>query len=326
MTDQVATGKPRLAGKRAVVTGSSSGIGRDIALLLAAEGASVVVNARGTRGGGAGAIDAVVDEIRAAGGRAIAFRGAVDDPAVAGELIDECVKHFGGIDILINNAGIVSPQSLGPVTRCSLEEWEQTLKVNLNGPFFTSRAALPHMVKQRWGRIVNAGSFAGGGRMGGSAYSASKSALLGFSRAMASDYGPYGITVNVYAPEARTPMSDDGLHVYEQSLKYWETKGFRTPAETQYLRGLGGPEGVAPWVAYLCTQEAGYINGRAFAVESRRVALLGQPDEERVLFREFEGKGRWSVDDLVRVAPLAFPIQNSWPPRTGEDLARWEKG
>ena len=133
--DRAAEGRPRLAGKRAVVTGSSSGIGREIALYLAAQGASVVVNARGSRGDGAAALDAVVSEIRSAGGNAIGFRGAVDDPASAAELIAACVKQFGNIDILINNAGIVSPESLGPVAKCSLEEWDETLKVNLSGAF-----------------------------------------------------------------------------------------------------------------------------------------------------------------------------------------------
>ena len=313
----------KLKGKRAVVTGSSMGIGRDIALLLAAEGAQVVVNARGTGEAGKGAIDSVVDEIRAAGGTAVGVAGAVDDPVFAVELIEQCVKQFGGIDILVNNAAILSPEALGPATDCPLETWDRTLKVNLNGPFYTSRAALPHMIKQQWGRIINAASYAGLGWMGGSAYIAAKSGLIGFSRAMAADYGPYGITVNVYNPEASSPMNDPAI--FGQMMQHWVDRGYRTPAEAKYFANLGGGDGVAPWIAYLGSDESDYINGCVFAVESRRISLVAQPEEQRVLFHDFKKNGPWKLDELSTLAPLAFPVENRWPRRVGEALERWEK-
>jgi 3-oxoacyl-[acyl-carrier protein] reductase len=315
----------RLQGRAAVVTGSSSGIGRSIALSLAGEGAAVVINARGSRAGGTGAIDAVVDEIRAAGGQAIGIAGAVDDAAVVARLVDGCVAAFGRIDILVNNAAIYSEAAIGPVEGCPIDEWQRILSVNLNAVFYGARAAIPHMKRQRWGRILNAGSFAGTGQMGGSAYCASKAALFGLGRAMAADYGPYGITVNTYNPEAVTAMGDvQDPAAYTAMIARWLDRGFRNQAEVDYLVGLKGPDGVAPWVTYLCTEEGGALNGHVFAVEGRRVALLGGPDEERVLVRDYEAAGPWALDELARMAPLAFPLPNRWPRRDDIVLDRWD--
>ena len=314
----------KLKGKRAIVTGSSAGIGREIALLLAAQGASVAINARGSGPKGIAAVDEVVDEIRAKGGIAIGVAGAVDDPKFAQELVEQCVSQFGGIDILINNAAIYGVETIGPIDQCSVEAWEETLRVNLSGPFYTTRIALQYMIKQRWGRIINAASYAGTGKMGGSAYSSAKSGLFGFTRALAADYGPYGITANVYNPEAFSVMNDP--EVFKQALVFWKARGYRSDAEVAYYANLGGAEGVAPWVAYLATEEAGYLNGRVFAVESRRVAMLAQPDEEKILYHDFANHGPMSLDELTKLAPLVFPVSNDWPRREGDALARWEKG
>jgi 3-oxoacyl-[acyl-carrier protein] reductase len=311
----------RLEGKRALVTGSSRSIGRAIARLLAREGVKVVINARGSDRAGLRAIDDVVGEIRASGGTAIGLAGAVDHPDSAKQLVDGCVAAFGGIDILINNAGIYGIESVAPLTECSDDAWQQTLSVNLTGVFYTCRAALHHMVRQRWGRIINAGSVAGTGRFGGSAYSASKAALFGLGRAMAADYGPYGITVNTYNPEAH-PVQDTSY--YPEVVQRWVDRGYVGQAEATFRAGMGGPEGVAPWIAYLCTDEAAYLNGQVFAVDARRVALLGEPDESRVLFCPATNGGAWSIDALSSAAPLAFPVKNYWPRRTGDDLTRWE--
>jgi 3-oxoacyl-[acyl-carrier protein] reductase len=236
------------------------------------------------------------------------------------------VETWGGIDILINNAAILMlPGALGPMATCPLDVWEETMRVNLNGPFYVTRAALPIMAQQRWGRILTAGSYAGLGPMGGSAYTTAKSALFGFSRAIASDYGPYGITSNVYNPEARTPMSDQTPDQWAKAHKRYLERGYRTEAEVRYIDGIGGPDGISPWVTYLCTDEADYINGRVFAVESRRIAMIALPDEERFLFRDAAQQGPWSLEELCKLAPLVFPVSNAWPRREGEALARWEK-
>lgn len=312
-----------LAGKRAIVTGSSSGIGRAIAILLAAEGAQVVVNARGSGPNGVAAINAVVDEITGSGGKAIAFAGAVDAPDVAKAMVARCVDAFGGVDILVNNAGIFGASA--PVDQCPLDEWRAVMRVNLDGVFFMCREALPHMKAQRWGRIITAGSLAGYGQIGGSGYSASKSALYGLMRSIAADYGPYGVTANCYNPEARGVMGGSADQtVFDGYVRHYKEKGFYTAAEAAYLAGIGGPDGVAPWIAYLCSDQADYLNGQTFALDTRRVALVAPPDEVRMLFRDAATQGPWSINELERLAPLVFPLVNEWPRREGQALADWE--
>jgi NAD(P)-dependent dehydrogenase (short-subunit alcohol dehydrogenase family) len=315
-----------LANKRVVVTGSSSGIGRSIALYFADQGAKVVINARGSGANGKQALKEVVSSIQGNGGTAVSIAAPIDDPESAKSIIDCCVDHFGGIDILVNNAAILSPSSLGPAGDCPIDEWNQVLQINLNGAFYVTRAALPHMQKQRWGRILNAASYAGTGRMGGSAYSTSKAGLIGFTSALAGDYGPYGITSNVYNPEAQTPMGDnDNPEVYEQMVNYWLTRGYKTPADIRYIEKLGPPEGVAPWLAYLCTEDAANINGQVFALESRRIALLSRFNEERALYHDFAREGALSQERLAELAPIVFPVENPWPALDEASLEKWEQ-
>jgi NAD(P)-dependent dehydrogenase (short-subunit alcohol dehydrogenase family) len=314
----------RLLGKRAIVTGSSSGIGRAIALSLAREGAKIVVTARGSGPTGIDAISEVVDEIHSAGGTAVGLSGPVNDPDFAEALVNHCVEQFGGIDILVNNAGVYTQE---PAAACALAVWRETLDVNLNAAFYTSRFALPLMAKQRWGRVLNAASFSSSGLLGGAAYSASKSALNGFTRAIAADYGPYGITANVYNPEALTAMGASGdREVFKGLFTRWRDRGYLNEAEVAYRIGINGPDGVAPWITYLCLDEADYLNGEVFAVESRRVAVLPWPDEERVFFRDFDRHGPWRMEELQSMAPLVFPFRNRWPRRAEDDLEKWEKG
>ena len=314
----------RLDGKGAIVTGSSTGIGRGIALTLAHYGASVVVNARGSGASGVKAIDDVVDEITSAGGKAIAVAGSVDDPNFANRLVERCIDAFGAVDILVNNAAIYDAQCILPVTECPLDTWQRILSVDVNSVFFMSRAALPHMIKKRWGRVITAASYAGTGRLGGSAYCTAKSALFGLTRAMAVDYGPYGITSNAYNPEALTPNSQsvdpEGMAAM---VNRWVTRGALTARELNYMVELGGPDGVAPWIAYLCLDESANINGHTFAVEGRRVSLIAPPDEARLLYRNATDQGPWSLDELVKLSPMAFPLTNEWPRRSEEELAAW---
>lgn len=315
-----------LKGKSAIVTGSSAGIGRAIAEELARQGARVVINARGSRPEGVAEIERVAQGICDAGGEAIAVPGAVDDPAFAPRLIGAAVEAFGTLDILVNNAAIYSEQAIGPVDQCPVDEWRRVMAVNLDGVFQLCREALPILKRNRWGRILNAASFAGTGKMGGSAYSVSKAALYGLGRAMAADYGPWGITVNTYCPEATTDM---GNAIDPAALKammdYWLDRGFRTQSEIDYITGLKGPEGIAPFVTYLCLPEADRINGHVFAVEGRRVALMGAPDEDRVLYRDdYDSRGPWRVDELRALAPMAFPLANQWPARDEAQLTTWE--
>ena len=311
----------KLKDKRAVITGSSRSIGREIAKCLAKEGAKVVINASGESDSSRSAMDSVVDEIRDLGGTAIGIAGTVDDPASANALVEGCVSEFGGIDILINNAGTYDTDGVGAVADCSDESWSKLLAVNTSAVFYTCRAALPHMVKQRWGRIINAGSLSGTGKMGGSAYVASKSALFGLGRAMAADYGPYGITINTYNPEAH-PSEDRGY--FPLLVEHWKQRGLVSEAEANFRLGMMEPDGIAPFVGYLCTDEADYLNGRVFAVDARRVSILGEPDEQQLLYRDPARDGSWTIETIQSAAPFAFQVENAWPRRTGDDLVKWE--
>ena len=311
----------KLKDKRAVITGSSRSIGREIAKCLAEEGAKVVINASGASDASRAAMDSVVEEIRDLGGTAIGIAGAVDDPTSAKALVEGCVSEFGGIDILINNAGTYDTDGVSGVADCSDESWKKLFSVNVDAVFYTCRAALPHMVRQQWGRIINAGSVAGTGKFGGSSYVASKSALFGLGRAIAADYGPYGITVNTYNPEAH-PSEDRDF--FPEIVKHWVKRGYVKQPEANFRAGMMEPDGVAPFVAYLCTEDAEYLNGHVFAVDARRVSILGRPDEQQFLYRDPTRDGAWTIDTFKNAAPFAFQVENEWPQRTGDDLAEWE--
>lgn len=287
--------------------------------MFAAQGARVVVNARNAE-----AVAETVDEIRAAGGEAIGIAGAVEAEGFAETLVGGCIEAFGGIDILVNNAAILPPGTLSPVLDCSFEAWKSTLAVNLDGPFRLCQAALPHMIAQRWGRIINASSKAGTGEIGGSAYGASKAAIAGLTRAMAADYGPYGITVNAYNPEALTSMGNaSDRSAFRVMLTSLMNRGLRSAEGVEYSMTVGGPETIAPLLVYLCTEAAENLNGQIFAVESRRIAMLAAPEEMRTLVHDHAASGNWTVEEIERMAPLAFPVANAWPRRTGEALERW---
>ena len=308
----------RLKDKRAVVTGSSAGIGRSIALALAAEGASVVLNARG-----GAAVDAVVEEIRGAGGKAVGLAGSVSEPEFADALVACCIDSFGGIDILINNAGVYNPV---PAGKCSLELWRETLAINLDGAFNTIHAAMPHMTAQRWGRILNAGSQSFTGVNGGAAYPASKGALVSLTRAIATDYGRYGITANVYNPEAITAMgADNDPEAFRNLFRWWREHGYMSEAEMQFKFGVGGPEGVAPWVVYLCSDAGDRFNGEVFAVDHRRIGNVSRPTEERVLWRDAARQGPWTQEELQAIGGYGLPGENRWPRRSEEQIASWEE-
>jgi 3-oxoacyl-[acyl-carrier protein] reductase len=186
------TGK--LAGKVALVTGGSRGLGRGIAEGFAAEGAKIVVNYVKD----AGAADAAVDAISKAGGEAIAVRANVGDEQDAQALVDAAVARFGTIDILVNNAGLLNGV---PLAEMSVAVWDEMIQIHLRGMFLCTRFTIPHMLKQKSGRIINmSGTF---GVVGGANYthlSAAKAGMIGFTRALAREVGHDGIHVNAIAP------------------------------------------------------------------------------------------------------------------------------
>ncbi|NPA93030.1 MAG: 3-oxoacyl-[acyl-carrier-protein] reductase [Chloroflexi bacterium] len=239
-----------LDGKIAVVTGASRGIGRAIAIELAKRGAAVVVNYNRA----ADKAQEVVTAIREAGGQAEAFQADVADFAQAKALIDFAVKTFGGIHILVNNAGITRDNLIMLMKE---EDWDAVINTNLKGTFNCSKAAVRPMMRKRWGRIINISSVAGTiGNPGQTNYSASKAGQIGFTKALAREVASRNITVNAIA-----------VGYIETDI--WE--GVPDEAREQILQMIplgrkGEPEEVAYAVAFLASDQAAYITGQVIGV------------------------------------------------------------
>ena len=240
-----------LAGKSAVVTGAGGGLGREHALLLAREGARVLVNDPGCARDGSGesdAADQVVEEIRAAGGEAEASKTAVGTFATAAEIVQQAVDAFGGVDVLVNNAGILRDRT---ALKMSEEEWSAVLAVHLTGTFSCLQAAGGVMREQgRGGRIINTTSIAGmQGNFGQSNYAAAKAGIYAVTRTAAMELHRYQITVNAISPTAYTRMTADNAGVDESFGERY------------------GPQHVSPLVAYLASDDAAGITGQTLGVE-----------------------------------------------------------
>ncbi len=281
-----------LEGKVAVVTGAGGGIGREHALLLAREGAAVVVNDLGGARDGTGAdtsmADAVVDEIRAAGGRAVAHYGSVADKDAAQGMVDAAVAEYGRLDICICNAGILRDKSFKNMTD---EMWDIVLEVHLRGTYLVTKAAYDFMLEQgEGGRIVMTSSTSGLlGNFGQTNYGAAKAAIAGFMRCLWLEGLKYGITVNVLVPTATSRLTDD---IFPDEIKD------RFPPET-----------VAPAVVWLCTDEAKEVTGRQLMVSGNNVSLLSwqvTPIADQDL-----SKGPWSVEEIGR---RILNSKEDWPP------------
>jgi 3-oxoacyl-[acyl-carrier protein] reductase len=237
-----------LSGRTAVVTGASRGIGRAVALRLAAQGATVVAAARGENA------RAVCDEIAAAGGQARFASIDVTDRDSIDRMVTDALGAYGKIDILVNNAGIARDQLL---LRMKRDDWDAVLATNLTSAFGCVQAVLKPMLKQRGGRIVSISSVVGqSGNAGQANYAASKAGLIGFSKSIAQEVASRGITVNVVAPGLiETDMT---RAITESAHETWAAK---IP-----LGRLGTPDDVAWVVCFLASDEASYITGQVLAV------------------------------------------------------------
>ncbi|GEM86810.1 3-oxoacyl-[acyl-carrier-protein] reductase [Meiothermus granaticius] len=238
--------------RKALVTGSSRGIGRAIVLELARQGNAVVVHYGSNRS----AAEAVAEEARALGAAEVVLLGAdVSKPTEAARLVVEAGAALGGLEVLVNNAGITRDTLL---IRMKDEDWDTVIQTNLTGVFHTTREAVKLMMKARWGRIINITSVVGLlGNPGQANYVAAKAALIGFTRSVAKEYATRGITVNAVAP---------GFIESDMTSKLPEA------VQAEYLKQIptgrfGKPEEVAQAVAFLASEGAAYINGQTLCVD-----------------------------------------------------------
>jgi len=240
----------KLSGKTALVTGASRGIGRAIALRLAAEGASVAVNYNGSEAKAA----EVVEQIRAAGGTAFAVQANVADASSVAAMFDTVLKEFGNLDILVNNAGITAD---GLLIGMKEEQFDRVVDTNLKGAYLCMQLAAKRMLRQRSGRIISISSFTGvHGNAGQTNYAASKAGLIGLTKSAARELGSRGITVNAIAPGY---IDTDMTAALSDQVK--ETILAEIP-----LKRIGMPEDIAAAAAFLASDDAAYITGQVLEV------------------------------------------------------------
>ncbi len=303
----------RLKNRVAVVTGGGRGIGRGIALLLAEEGAAVVVNDLGANPDGTGQsatpADDVAAEIKARGGAAIANGDSVASFTAAENLINNAVKEFGRIDILVNNAGILRDRM---VFNLSEEDWDSVIAVHLKGTFNCTRHAAVHMRQQKSGRVISMSSTSGlYGNSGQANYGAAKDGIAAMTRVVARELGKYGITVNAVCPGATTRMTQT---VGDSARQARQKAGIQTPAaQAAFTLKHTGPENVAPWVTWLATDAARDVNGQVFFVMGGLVALMNEPAPVRTIFHD----GRWTPEEIATVFSRTFGVDlvNPAPPK-----------
>ena len=248
-----------LSGQVALVTGSSRGIGAAIAKELATAGASVGINYRSN----ANAADRVIDEIRAAGGEALRVPGDVSDENAAEAVVKTTADRLGRLDILVNNAGITRDRL---VMRMNAEDWDEVLTVNLRGTFLPTRFAIPLMVRQRYGRVVNVSSVVGlSGNPGQANYAASKAGQIGMAKAIAREVASRNITVNAVAPGFIEV--DGGGMTGDLNDEQRSQVLSRVPAGR-----FGSAEDVASAVLYLVSPAASYITGQTLTIDGGMTA------------------------------------------------------
>lgn len=313
-----------LKGKVAVVTGSGQGIGRSIAIAMSKEGAKVVTNNRKPGSTGFAIMDESLVEnlsseekealkkkseeakgdaettartIKDAGGEAIPFFGDTSNFDTAKDLIQTAVDNFGRIDILVN---VVGTFSFSPIWEMSEEMWDQVCNVKPKAHFNCIRHALPYMMEQKFGRIINctSGAFKGGG-IRQAHYSAANAGVVGLTFAVAQEVIEYGITCNAFAPNAQTRASFE-IDAYEKAMPEgqgpWVFNNFKLP-----LNESPSPDDLAPFICYLSTDDASEISGSVFFVGGPSVHLYSEAEWQSSLIKY---GGRWTVEELKMQVPM----------------------
>ena len=253
----------KLEGRVSVVTGGGHGIGRAIALRFAEQGAAVVIAGPTTE-----TIESATREVESLGVRALALLTDVSDETSVERMVTNSIARFGQIDILVNNAGIAGPTA--PASRVSREDWDRTIAVNLTGAFLCAKHALPQMMERRSGRIINITSVAGlHGYALRSPYSSSKWGMIGLTRTLAEEAGPYNITVNAIAPgPVRGPRIDSVIRnrAIELGLPFEDVE--REYVGPTALKRMAEEEDIAAVALFLASEEAGNLTGQTIEVSA----------------------------------------------------------
>jgi len=276
----------RLNGKIAVVTGAGRGIGKETALFMANEGAKVVVNDLGGNTDGTGGTqiaDEVVEEIKAAGGEAVANYDSVSDFAGGQNIFQTALDTFGGMDILINNAGILRDKTLFNMEE---NDWDQVIAVHLKGHFNCTKpfAAYIRETNRMNCRIINMSSVSGlYGNFGQTNYGAAKAGIAGFTRSLSFEMAKYKCTVNTISPGAATRMTIDLIKAAGRDVDVNDWKQ--------------GPQQLAPVITWLCCDEASDVTNQIIHVQNGTVGIMQQP----AVIESFLSEELWSLDQLDRV-------------------------
>jgi NAD(P)-dependent dehydrogenase (short-subunit alcohol dehydrogenase family) len=298
-----------LEGKVVLVTGAGGGIGRDFALAMAAAGAKVLVNDLGTsvKGEGADAAPAhkVVNEIRAAGGTAAASTDSVADWTSANRIVQAALDHFGRLDAVVNNAGILRDRFF---FNMSVEEWRAVIDVHLNGSFYVARAAAPHFKTQGSGAYVHMTSTSGLiGNLGQANYSAAKLGIAGLSKSIALDMAKYHVRSNCIAPFAWSrmigsiPTETDDQKERVEKLKTMDTAK------------------IAPLAVYLVSDAAKDVTGQIFGVRANELFLFSQNRPLRSVHRD----GGWTPETIGSHAMPALRAE-FYPLERSQDVFSWD--
>ncbi|HLS86809.1 MAG TPA: SDR family NAD(P)-dependent oxidoreductase [Burkholderiales bacterium] len=298
-----------LAGKVAIVTGAGGGIGRDFALAFAAAGASVVVNDIGAsvhgEGRDAGPAQKVVDQIRAAGGHAVASTESVAEWESANRIVQRALEAFGRLDVVVNNAGILRDRFF---FNMSLEEWRAVIDVHLNGSFYVSRAAAPHFRSQQSGCYVHMTSTSGlVGNLGQANYSAAKLGIVGLSKSIALDMQKYGVRSNCIAPFAWSRMIGSiPTETEDQKARVEKLKSMQTAK-------------IAPLAVFLASDAAADVSGQVFAARANELFLMSQSRPLRSVHRA-EG---WTPETIASHALPALRAR-FYPLERSQDVFSWD--
>jgi NAD(P)-dependent dehydrogenase (short-subunit alcohol dehydrogenase family) len=298
-----------LEGKTVAVTGAGRGVGREIALLCAKEGAAVIVNDPGVGqegdGGDTGPAEQTVNDIKAAGGKAVANLASVADPAGATSIIEDAVKAFGRIDAVVNNAGILRDRIWH---KMSHEDWGAVIDVHLNGCFNVSKAATPYFRNQGSGSFIHFTSTSGLiGNIGQANYTAAKMGIIGLSQSIALDMARVGVRSNCIAPFAWSRM----------------TASIPATTDAEKLRVARlqemSADKIAPMVAFLASDASASVTNQIFGVRKNEIYLFSKPRPIRSMHRD----GGWTAESIASDLLPAF-APSFYPNDVSSDIFPWD--